>query len=363
MTPDHDPVTEAPADPANHPDDPTADEAQPGEQADLTAADQPAADPDPAEQATGDPAAEQAEPTAAEPAVADQEPGEQADLTAADQPAADEAQPTDGAAAEAESGDVAVQAAAEEPDLAETAGHGPTDLAGGDSDDAQAAADTEPAVEAGEHADIPAGGEPHVNGNAPVDAGEEHADGGPSGVPDLASALEAVLMVVDEPIPAVQLAQVLETPRVEVEETLHRLAAEYTEAGRGFDLRAVAGGWRFYSRPECAPVVERFILDGQQARLTQAALETLAVIAYRQPVSRARVSAIRGVNCDGVVRTLVNRGLIAEAGTEQESNALLYRTTTYFLERLGLQNLDDLPDIAPYLPEVDELDDAEEVAG
>lgn len=182
-------------------------------------------------------------------------------------------------------------------------------------------------------------------------------------LPPLASALEAVLMIVDEPVPTVQLAQVLETPRTEVDATLRRLSEEYTAAGRGFDLREVAGGWRYYSRTECAPVVERFVLDGQQARLTQAALETLAVVAYRQPVSRARVSAIRGVNCDGVIRTLVSRGLIEEAGTEQESNAILYRTTSYFLERIGVQSVDDLPDIAPYLPEIDELADNEDVAG
>ncbi|HEX6447099.1 MAG TPA: SMC-Scp complex subunit ScpB [Streptosporangiales bacterium] len=168
-------------------------------------------------------------------------------------------------------------------------------------------------------------------------------------------------MVVDEPIPTVSLAQVLETPRTDVDAALRELSAEYTEQGRGFDLREVAGGWRFYSRPECAPVVERFVLDGQQARLTQAALETLAVVAYRQPVSRARISAIRGVNCDGVVRTLVSRGLIEEAGSE-DSGALLYRTTNLFLERLGLQSVDDLPEIAPYLPEMDELADTEDVS-
>lgn len=180
-------------------------------------------------------------------------------------------------------------------------------------------------------------------------------------VPALKTALEAVLMVVDEPIPTVSLAQVLETPRADVDAALRELSTEYTEHGRGFDLREVAGGWRFYSRPECAPVVERFVLDGQHARLTQAALETLAVVAYRQPVSRARISAIRGVNCDGVVRTLVSRGLIEEAGSE-DSGALLYRTTILFLERLGLQSVDDLPEIAPYLPEMDDLTDTEDVA-
>ncbi len=127
----------------------------------------------------------------------------------------------------------------------------------------------------------------------------------------------------------------------------------------GFDLREVAGGWRFYTREECAPVVERFVSDGQEVRLTQASLETLAVVAYRQPVSRARVSAVRGVNCDGVMRTLVLRGLVEEAGADQETGAVLFRTTGYFLERLGLASLDELPELAGFLPEdVDDEQDA-----
>jgi segregation and condensation protein B len=112
-----------------------------------------------------------------------------------------------------------------------------------------------------------------------------------------------------------------------------------------------------YSRAECAPVVERFVRDGQQARLTQAALETLAVVAYRQPVSRSKVSAIRGVNCDGVMRTLLARGLLEECGTEHETGALLYRTTGYFLERMGLKSLDELPDLAPLLPSAADLEE------
>ncbi|RAY16409.1 SMC-Scp complex subunit ScpB [Actinomadura craniellae] len=176
--------------------------------------------------------------------------------------------------------------------------------------------------------------------------------------PGLRASLEAILLVVDEPVPEVVLAQVVERPRGEVVATLRDLAAEYTEQGRGFDLREIAGGWRFYTRDVCAPVVERFVTDGQQARLTQAALETLAVVAYRQPVSRARVSAIRGVNSDGVIRTLTLRGLIEDAGQDPESQAHLYRTTRYFLERLGLRSLDDLPDLAEYLP--DDLPDETE---
>ncbi|GGQ97277.1 SMC-Scp complex subunit ScpB [Kitasatospora griseola] len=176
-----------------------------------------------------------------------------------------------------------------------------------------------------------------------------------AGVP-LRAALEAVLMVADEPVAEGRLASVLAASAGEVAAVLRELAAEYTAQGRGFELRQVAGGWRFYSRAECAAAVERFVLDGQQARLTQAALETLAVVAYRQPVSRGRVSAVRGVNCDGVMRTLVQRGLVEEAGTEPETGAILYRTTNYFLERMGLRGLDELPELAPFLPEVDDVE-------
>jgi segregation and condensation protein B len=176
----------------------------------------------------------------------------------------------------------------------------------------------------------------------------------------IAGALEAVLMVVDEPVTTVSLASVLEQPVADVEAALAELEAGYSEQHRGFTLRQVGGGWRMYSRHEYAPVVERFVLDGQQARLTQASLETLAVIAYRQPVSRSRVAAVRGVNVDGVIRTLLTRGLIEEVGHDEESTAILYGTTSYFLERLGLQSLDDLPALAPYLPEVDVLDEIAE---
>lgn len=170
-------------------------------------------------------------------------------------------------------------------------------------------------------------------------------------LPGLHASIEAILLVADEPITVLTLAQLLERPRDEVAGALRELAAEYTGQDRGFDLREVAGGWRFYTRDVCAPVVERFVTDGQQARLTQAALETLAVVAYRQPVSRARVSAIRGVNSDGVMRTLTLRGLVEDAGQDPESQAHLYRTTGYFLERLGLRDLGELPELAPYLPD------------
>jgi segregation and condensation protein B len=174
----------------------------------------------------------------------------------------------------------------------------------------------------------------------------------------LRPAIEAILLVADEPVPENMLAQVLEVAQQDVAAAMHDLAARYTAEGRGFDLRAVAGGWRYYTRAEYAPVVEKFVRDGQEVRLTQAALETLAVVAYRQPVGRAQVSAVRGVNCDGVMRTLTLRGLVEEAGTDPESGAILFRTTAYFLERLGLASLDQLPELAPFLP--DQVDDEQD---
>ena len=174
---------------------------------------------------------------------------------------------------------------------------------------------------------------------------------------DLRPALEAVLMVADQPLDHLTLATAVGHPPEQVRDALHQLAGEYDEQGRGFELRNVAGGWRFYTREEMAPVVEKFVMDGQQARLTQAALETLAVVAYKQPVSRARVSAIRGVNVDGVMRTLLSRGLVEEAGQDLETHAVLYRTTAYFLERIGVSSLADLPELAPFLPDMDDVDD------
>ncbi|HSE10680.1 MAG TPA: SMC-Scp complex subunit ScpB [Nocardioidaceae bacterium] len=177
---------------------------------------------------------------------------------------------------------------------------------------------------------------------------------------ELRPALEAVLMVADQPLDQVTLASAVGYPVEEVAAALRDLAEEYAAQGRGFDLRNVAGGWRYYTREEYAAVVEKFVLDGQQARLTQAALETLAVVAYKQPVSRARVSAVRGVNVDGVMRTLLTRGLVEECGHDQETSATLYRTTSYFLERIGITSIDELPELAPFLPELGDLDDIEE---
>ncbi|MFI7601196.1 SMC-Scp complex subunit ScpB [Actinoplanes sp. NPDC049681] len=194
-----------------------------------------------------------------------------------------------------------------------------------------------------------ASGEPSTRTEEEVEL--KHLDDG-----ELRAALEAILLVVDEPVAEMQLAQIVEQPTERVAAMLEDISARYTAAGHGFDLRRAAGGWRLYTRPEYAPYVERFVLDGQSVRLTQAALETLAVVAYKQPVTRSRISAIRGVNCDGVMRTLVTRGLIEECGTEGETGAFLYRTTALFLEKLGLNSVDQLPPLAPFLP-----DDVEEV--
>jgi len=217
------------------------------------------------------------------------------------------------------------------------------------------ALDRDGADDAVQAADVDEGDEAPIDEAAIDEADVEEIDG-----PGVRASLEAILLVADEPVPEVLLAQVLERPRGEIDAALRALAAEYTAAGRGFDLREIAGGWRFYTREDCAPLVERFVRDGQEVRLTQAALETLAVIAYRQPVSRARVSAVRGVNCDGVIRTLVLRGLVEDSGTDQETGAILYRTTGYFLERLGMASLDELPDLAPFLPEnIEDIEDNE----
>lgn len=180
----------------------------------------------------------------------------------------------------------------------------------------------------------------------------------------LRPSLEAIVLIADEPIEAVALASAIGHPTEAVEAALRELAEEYTAQGRGFELREVAGGWRFYTRDEYADAVAAFVLDGQQAKLSQAALETLAVVAYRQPISRSRISAIRGVNVDGVVRTLLTRGLIEERGSDATTGATLYGTTGYFLERMGLGSLEELPPLAPLLPELDEFDgELERVAG
>jgi segregation and condensation protein B len=208
---------------------------------------------------------------------------------------------------------------------------------------------------------------PDGGGDVPVPADIDGPSAGitDDGGPGLHASLEAIMLVADEPVSDVLIAQVLERPRTEVATALRELAEAYEAEQRGFDLREVAGGWRFYTREEFAPIVERFVSDGHEVRLTQAALETLAVVAYRQPVSRARVSAVRGVNCDGVIRTLVLRGLVEEGGTDPDTGAILFGTTSYFLERLGLPGLDALPELAPFLPEHidDEADPGHDPAG
>ncbi|GAA5118420.1 SMC-Scp complex subunit ScpB [Haloechinothrix salitolerans] len=173
----------------------------------------------------------------------------------------------------------------------------------------------------------------------------------------LISALEALLLVVDSPVSEESLASAVEQPVDRVTEALRTLAEDLTDKESGIELRRAGDGWRFYTRDTYAPFVEKLLLDGQRSKLTRAALETLAVIAYRQPVTRSRVAAVRGVNVDGVIRTLLARGLIDEHGTDSETGGTLYVTTELFLERLGLPSLADLPPIAPLLPEVDSIDD------
>jgi len=193
------------------------------------------------------------------------------------------------------------------------------------------------------------------------------SEGAPAGVglPDLADpdvlrgALEALLFVADGPLELTQLAASVQRPVDEVAEMLAAITADLDARGTGWQLRPAATGFRLYTRDHYAPVVESFLLEGQRSRLSQAALETLAVIAYKQPVTRARISAIRGVNVDGVVRTLLARGLITEIGSDPETGGGLYRTTEEFLEKMGIATVDELPSLAPLLPELDTLDSDE----
>ena len=180
---------------------------------------------------------------------------------------------------------------------------------------------------------------------------------------ELGAAIEALLLVVDTPVTVEQLAVVTEQPSYRVAARLQLMAEELTARDSGIDLREAGGGWRMYTRARFAPYVERLLLDGTRSKLTRAALETLAVVAYRQPVTRARVSAVRGVNVDAVMRTLLARGLITEAGTDSDTAAVAFATTELFLERLGLTSLTDLPDIAPLLPDIDVIDDLSESLG
>jgi segregation and condensation protein B len=177
---------------------------------------------------------------------------------------------------------------------------------------------------------------------------------------ELGSVLEALLLVVDTPVAVEALAAAIEQPVYRIAAKLQQMADELTERGSGIDLRKTAEGWRMYTRARFAPYVEKLLLDGARSKLTRAALETLAVVAYRQPVTRARVSAVRGVNVDAVMRTLLARGLITEAGPDADTGAATFVTTELFLERLGLSSLTELPDIAPLLPDVDTIEDLTE---
>lgn len=182
-----------------------------------------------------------------------------------------------------------------------------------------------------------------------VDASEEVE---PPSAEWVRGAVEAVLLVVDEPVSAEAVARAVGVPVEQVAGALGELSAEYADGDRGIDLREAAGGWRLYTRERFSSVVEQFVLDGQQARLTRAALETLAVVAYRQPVTRARVAAIRGVGVDSVMRTLLTRGLVTEVGNDADTGGVQYGTTSLFLERLGLDAVDQLPSLAPLLPDI-----------
>jgi segregation and condensation protein B len=167
-------------------------------------------------------------------------------------------------------------------------------------------------------------------------------------------AIEAVVLVAHEPVPPDLLAQVLEQPAGLVEQWCEELAAAYTAAGHGFELVRVAGGYRYQTRADLTPYVERFVLNDQRARLSGAALETLAIVAYKQPISRAQIASIRGVDPDGVLRTLVARGYVDEVARDAgPGQAVLFGTTSAFLEKLGLDSLDDLPPIAEFIPGAD----------
>jgi segregation and condensation protein B len=164
-------------------------------------------------------------------------------------------------------------------------------------------------------------------------------------------AIEAIILVAVEPVPSEQLAQLLEQPIVVIDRLCAELADAYAEAGHGFQLTKVAGGYRYQTHPDLSPYVERFLLDGQRARMSGAALETLAIIAYKQPLSRAQVASIRGVDPDGVIRTLQARGYVTEVGRDPgPGQAILFGTTPAFLEKLGVNSLSDLPPIAEFVP-------------
>jgi segregation and condensation protein B len=278
-----------------------------------------------------------------------------------------------GAASEAgNSGDSQDSGSSGEAGMVEETGEsGPS---GGTGDEAISTGVRESGIAAGEEsaeageaqesgADGPAASGDDAGAQVPAAAAPGESESAEQPLPDLTeddaleAALEALLLVVDVPAGEELLADTLGQPVARIRTALDRMSATYADARRGLDLRRVGDGWRFYTRDTYAPYVERYLLDGQRSKLTRAALETLAVIAYRQPVTRSRVAAVRGVNVDGVIRTLLARGLVEEAGADPETGGVLYCTTELFLERLGLSSLKDLPPLAPLLPEVDSIDD------
>ncbi|MEY5145461.1 MAG: SMC-Scp complex subunit ScpB [Actinomycetota bacterium] len=198
-----------------------------------------------------------------------------------------------------------------------------------------------------------------MNSDVSVEGAAAAADSNVKGLGglELNVALEALLLVADEPVSSAHLADFLDVDETQVVQALNSVADQYRHEGRGFELRGTADGWRLYTAASCSDLMLRWSRDGQRSKLTPAALETLAVIAYKQPITRGRIASIRGVNVDGVVRTLMARGLIAEAGTDPTSQAVLYVTTALFLERLGIHSLEDLPAISPLLPDVQDAVD------
>ncbi|MGW3965443.1 SMC-Scp complex subunit ScpB [Amycolatopsis sp. NPDC005003] len=268
--------------------------------------------------------------------------------------------------------EAAAEDAPAEPEAPAEAAAGPGEPAPAETavEPTEPEAPAEAAAGPGEAAPAEAGAEP-TESEAPAEPEPDPADpesdlvaaGDSDSMPDVTSdetleaALEALLLIVDSPAGEELLADTLGQPKSRIVVALRTMAQKFTDRNSGIDLRRVGEGWRFYTRDVYAPFVEKLLLDGQRSKLTRAALESLAVIAYRQPVTRARVAAVRGVNVDGVIRTLLARGLIEEMGTDPETTGTLYVTTELFLERLGLSSLNDLPPIAPLLPEVDTIDD------
>ena len=172
--------------------------------------------------------------------------------------------------------------------------------------------------------------------------------------------IEAILLLADEPVPSRMIGEVLELPRSQVEGLLEELRTEYERDDRGFELRNAAGGWRLYTSADCAPWLERFVRSESHGRLSGAALEVLAIVAYRQPLSRTQIAEIRGVDSDGVVKNLLNRGLIAEYGRDaRPGSPVLFEVSATFLERMGLNSVEDLPPLADFMPDTEAVEDME----